>query len=187
MRMRSALTLPMPALGFILAMTLTPGTPGAYQTPGIITLQEPASPFIAFNIWIKSGSASDPKGKEGLASLTASLVAGGATKADTLEAILQKLYPMAAGYGVSVDKEMTNLTGRVHRDHRRSLGGAVAFQHRNVPEPLGDQVVRFVAHLLRPADDELQARHVTRIGRPSVLVHEGVGGEQDRGLRLADQ
>ena len=117
MRKRSALTLPMPALGFILAMTLTPGTPGAYQTPGIITLQEPASPFIAFNIRIKSGSASDPKGKEGLASLTASLVAGGATKADTLEAILQKLYPMAAGYGVSVDKEMTNLTGRVHRDH----------------------------------------------------------------------
>ena len=83
----------------------------------IIALPEPESPFVAFNIWIKRGSASDPKGKEGLASLTASLVAGGATKSDTLEQILEKLYPMAAGYGVSVDKEMTNVTGRVHRDH----------------------------------------------------------------------
>ena len=91
--------------------------PKVVQSPGIIALPEPGSPFIAFNIWIKSGSASDPKGKEGLASLTAALVAGGATTSDTLEAILDKLYPMAAGYGVSVDKEMTNLTGRVHRDH----------------------------------------------------------------------
>lgn len=89
----------------------------AVQTPGIIALPEPGSPFVAFNIWIRSGSAADPKGKEGLASLTASLVSGGATRADSLEAILDKLYPMAAGYGVSVDKEMTNLTGRVHRDH----------------------------------------------------------------------
>jgi zinc protease len=91
--------------------------PKTVQTPGTIALPEPGSPFIAFNIWIKSGSASDPKGKEGLASLTAAMVGGGATTSDTLEGILDKLYPMAAGYGVSVDKEMTNLTGRVHRDH----------------------------------------------------------------------
>lgn len=86
-------------------------------TSGIIALHEPESPFIAFNIWVKSGAASDPKGKEGLASLTASLVAGGATQQDSLEQILEKLYPMAASYGVSVDKEMTNLVGRVHRDN----------------------------------------------------------------------
>jgi zinc protease len=87
------------------------------QPPGIVALHEPDSPFIAFNIWVRSGSASDPKGKEGLASMTAALVAGGATKQDSLEQILEKLYPLAAGYGVSVDKEMTNFTGRVHRDN----------------------------------------------------------------------
>ena len=27
------------------------------------------------------------------------------------------MYPMAAGYSASVDKEMTNFTGRVHRDN----------------------------------------------------------------------
>ena len=82
-----------------------------------IALPEPSSPFVAFNIWVKSGSAADPKGKEGLASLTATLMAGGATRQDTLEAILEKMYPMSAGYSVSVDKEMTNFTGRVHRDN----------------------------------------------------------------------
>jgi zinc protease len=89
----------------------------AAEVPGIVALHEPDSPFIAFNIWVRSGSAADPKGKEGLASLTASMVAGGATKQDSLEQILEKLYPLAAGYGASVDKEMTNITGRVHRDN----------------------------------------------------------------------
>jgi zinc protease len=87
------------------------------DAPGIIALPEPGSPFIAFNIWVKSGSAADPKGKEGLASMTASLVSGGGTKDDKLETILEKMYPLAAGYGASVDKDMTNVTGRVHRDN----------------------------------------------------------------------
>jgi zinc protease len=89
----------------------------AADVPRVVALPEPGSPFIAFNIWIRSGSAADPKGKEGLAAMTASLVAGGSTKQDSFEAILEKLYPVAAGYSVSVDKEMTNLTGRVHRDN----------------------------------------------------------------------
>jgi zinc protease len=90
---------------------------GAAEPPPTIALPEADSPFVAFNIWVKSGSASDPKGKEGLASLTASLMAGGATQANPFEKILERLYPMAAGYGASVDKEMTNFTGRVHRDN----------------------------------------------------------------------
>jgi zinc protease len=87
------------------------------DVPGIIALPEPGSPFIAFNIWVKSGSAADPKGKEGLASITAGMVSGGGNREDTLEVILEKLYPLAAGYGASVDKEMTTNTGRVHKDN----------------------------------------------------------------------
>lgn len=85
--------------------------------PGVIALPETGSPFVAFNVWIKSGSAADPKGKEGLASMTAALISNGATTADKLETILEKLYPLAAGYGASVDKEMTNVTGRIHKDN----------------------------------------------------------------------
>jgi zinc protease len=107
------------ALVLAAALPLIAGAVDAQSgdTRQVIALAERDSPFVAFNIWIKSGSASDPKGKEGLASLTATLLSGGATKEDTLEAILEKLYPMAAGYGASVDKEMTNFTGRVHRDN----------------------------------------------------------------------
>ena len=105
------------ALGaLLLAATAAVVNVGA-QAPAEITLREPASPFVVFNIWIRSGSSADPKGKAGLASLTASLIAGGSTTQDTAERIVEKQYPLAAGYAVSVDKEMTNVTGRVHRDN----------------------------------------------------------------------
>jgi zinc protease len=78
---------------------------------------QPGSPFIAFNLWFRSGSAHDPAGKEGLAALTAALVAGGASSVNDYESIRAQLYPMATGYGGSVDKEMTVFRGVVHRDN----------------------------------------------------------------------
>ena len=88
------------------------------QTPvGTVSLNEPGSPFIAFDIWVKAGSQNDPKGKEGLASLTANMLSEGSTKQDSYERILAKLYPMAASYESNVDKEMTAFTGRIHRDN----------------------------------------------------------------------
>lgn len=104
-------------VAFLLTLGIGAAAINAADTPNVIALPEPGSPFVAFNIWVKSGAAADPKGKEGLASLTASLISGGATTEDKLETILEKLYPLAAGYGASVDKEMTNFTGRVHKDN----------------------------------------------------------------------
>lgn len=89
----------------------------ADNVPRIVTLNEPGSPFVAFNIWVRAGSQNDPDGKQGLASLTAAMIADGATRQDSYEQILAKLYPMAAGYDSSVDKEMTVFTGRIHRDN----------------------------------------------------------------------
>jgi zinc protease len=88
-----------------------------------ITLHEPESPFIAFNVWVKVGSQNDPAGKEGLAALTANLLSDGSTTEDSYDAILEKLYPMAAGYGYNVDKEMTIFTGRIHRDNLEAYYG----------------------------------------------------------------
>lgn len=91
---------------------------GARDTvSGTVTLREADSPFIAFNIWVKAGSQNDPAGKEGLSALTAALLANGSTTQDRYEVILEKLYPMAAGYGSGVDKEMTVFRGRIHRDN----------------------------------------------------------------------
>jgi zinc protease len=90
---------------------------GAADAPRLITLPEPESPFIAFNIWIRTGSQDDPVGKEGLAALTAAVMSNGATRTRSYEQVMEALYPMAAGYGQNVDREMTTFTGRVHRDN----------------------------------------------------------------------
>jgi zinc protease len=96
---------------------VAPAAPERLVSERVILRQEPGSPFIAFNIWIRSGSANDPAGREGLAALTASLLAGGSTRHLDYETILGQLYPMATGYGASTDKEMTVFRGVVHRDN----------------------------------------------------------------------
>ncbi|MDA8016504.1 MAG: insulinase family protein [Thermoanaerobaculia bacterium] len=74
-------------------------------------------PTVTFAVWFQSGTQDDPVGKEGLARLTASMISDGATAENSYQDILKKLYPIASGYGVRVDKEMTVLTGRTHRDN----------------------------------------------------------------------
>lgn len=72
---------------------------------------------ISFKLWFKVGSQNDPKGKEGIAALTADLIAEGSTQTNSYETILDKLYPIAAGYDAKVDKEMTVISGRTHKDN----------------------------------------------------------------------
>ncbi|MEM7354632.1 MAG: pitrilysin family protein [Acidobacteriota bacterium] len=84
---------------------------------GHVLMQVPDDPTISFVVWFKVGSQNDPPGKEGLASLTGALLSGGATTVSSYEEILEKLYPLASSYGVQVDKEMTTLQGRTHRDN----------------------------------------------------------------------
>lgn len=83
----------------------------------VVLLREEGSPFISFRVWVKVGSQDDPEGKEGLAVLTAGMIEEGSTAGMKYDEILKKLYPMAAGYGASVDKEMTVISGTVHRDN----------------------------------------------------------------------
>jgi zinc protease len=108
----------------------------ATEAPRLITLPEAESPFVAFNIWVRTGSQDDPAGKEGLAALTASVMANGATRSRSYEQIMEALYPMAAGYGSTVDREMTTFTGRVHIDN------------------LAEYYQLFRAAILEPAFDE---------------------------------
>lgn len=71
----------------------------------------------SIRIAFRSGSAHDPKGKEGLASLTASLVAEGASKTRSYKQILDEFFRMATSFEVQVDQELTVFHGTVHRDH----------------------------------------------------------------------
>jgi zinc protease len=101
----------------------------------VVLLKVGADPTISFSVQFAVGSQDDPPGKEGLAFLTGEMLADAGTEANSLEMILEKLYPLAAGYDVRVDRERTTMTGRVHRD--------------NVDEFLG----LFADALARPAFD----------------------------------
>ena len=61
------------------------------------------SPLISMRIQFLTGSVDDPQGKEGLASLTAAMIADGGTKNLTYDQIVTQFYPMAAGFGWQVD------------------------------------------------------------------------------------
>src|SRR5437773_9042318 len=75
------------------------------------------SPLVSFRILFMTGSAFDPKGKEGLASLTASMLAEGGSRAKTYAQITDAMYPMATSFQWQVDKEMTVFSGTTHLDN----------------------------------------------------------------------
>src|SRR6266700_7225959 len=72
------------------------------------------SPLVTFRILFMTGSAFDPPGKEGLAALTASMLAQGGTRSMSYDQIVRALYPMASSVNAQVDKEMTVFTGTTH-------------------------------------------------------------------------
>ena len=76
-----------------------------------------SSPLVSFRLLFNVGSASDPKGKEGLAALTASMISDGGSRAMSYEQISAAMYPMATGFVSQVDKEMTVFVGTTHRDN----------------------------------------------------------------------
>ncbi|RMG44966.1 MAG: insulinase family protein [Acidobacteria bacterium] len=100
----------------VLSLLVAAGCGGSERMDDMVLLPVPEDPTVSFDLWFAVGSLDDPPGKEGLAYVTGQLLAQGATANNSYEEILEKLYPLAASYDVRVDKEMTTLTGRVHRD-----------------------------------------------------------------------
>jgi zinc protease len=81
------------------------------------TVQKTELPQLRIKLLFDIGSAYDPKGKEGLARLTASMIADAGSKAMRIDEINKALYPIAGSFGAQVDKEMTTFTMSVHRDN----------------------------------------------------------------------
>ena len=125
-----------------------------------VLLPVPADPTVSFRIAFKVGSQDDPAGKEGLAYLTGSLLAEGATTAHSYAEILKLLYPMAAEYNVRVDKEVTTLSGRVHVDNLDAYTGLLldavmrpAFTDADLAR-IKQRTMDYLAKTLRYASDE---------------------------------
>src|SRR5258708_32865907 len=72
-----------------------------------------------------TGSACDPAGKEGLASLTAAMLAKGGTRTMPYEEIVKEMYPMATTFEWQTDKEMTVFAGATHVDNLSRYYGLI--------------------------------------------------------------
>ena len=128
------------------------------QSPVLLPL--PQDPQVAFKLWFQVGSQDDPKGKEGLAALTAAMISDGGTKRMPYDKILEHLFPLAAGYSASVDREMTVVSGSVHKDN---LEAYTALLVEAVTKPgfrkddferIRDQTISGIENGLRYSSDE---------------------------------
>jgi zinc protease len=97
----------------------------------IVTKPLASSPLVDVSILVHAGAGMDPPGKKGLAALTASMLAEGGSATWSIQEINEAMYPIASGFDASVDKEMTRLSGQVHRDNLDTWYGYVRSQLLN--------------------------------------------------------
>ena len=77
----------------------------------------PDSPIVNLRIVFHTGSIDDPPGLHGLNALTALMIGEGGTETLAYDELAETLYPWSASISAQSDKEVTTVTGRVHRDH----------------------------------------------------------------------
>ncbi|MDP3683016.1 MAG: insulinase family protein, partial [Ignavibacteria bacterium] len=89
---------------------------GSLLAQEVVELKLPNTNKVTIKLMFKNGSVCDPAGKEGLMYLTSALITQGGTGDLTYADIQNKIYPWAAGYSSSVDKEVSIFTFEVHQD-----------------------------------------------------------------------
>jgi zinc protease len=138
----------------------TPPSPFPLPPSASILLPVESDPTVSCRIWFKVGSQDDPPGKEGLAAITASMLTEGATRSNSYEQILDKLFPLAAGYSASTSAEMTVISGRAHKDN---LDRFYPLLIQSVREPafkqedldrIKSQTLNYLENALRFSSDE---------------------------------
>jgi zinc protease len=70
----------------------------------------------------------DPPNRKGLASLTAAMITEGGSTTHTIQQINDAMYALASGFDAQVDKEMTRLSGQVHKDNLDTWYGLIRGQ-----------------------------------------------------------
>lgn len=108
-----------------LASQAAAGDPAEFA---LVERKSAASPLVDVSFVFRAGAALDPPGKKGLAQLTAMMLSSGGSEARPIDEINDELYPMAAGFGAQVGKEMVRLGGTVHRDNLDSWYALVTEQ-----------------------------------------------------------
>ncbi|MEE8277730.1 MAG: pitrilysin family protein [Thermoanaerobaculia bacterium] len=144
-------------------LSVAPTSAKSQEKSGLdaVTLPSPGSPLIALRLMFSVGSIHDPVGKEGLAALTALMIGDAGTQKRSYSELVEILYPMAASIEVATDREVTVLSGTVHRDklaeYTLLLSEAIlapGFAESDF-ERNKDQLLAYLTNTLRAANDEL--------------------------------
>lgn len=148
--------------------------------------QPSESAVIGVRVAFESGSADDPRGKEGLTYLTAQLMAQAAAGDRSYAQIAELLFPMAAELEVEVDREHTVFVARVHRDHLEVFYGVLsdiltrpAFRQDDFDRLRAQQRSALTLDL-RGSDDEALGKSLLQamIYEGSSLAHPTLGTEE---------
>jgi zinc protease len=148
-----------------------------------ITSLKTQLPQVAMKLVFNAGSAYDPPGKEGLAALSAAMIADAGSRDLTVSEIRQLLYPMAATFGRQVDKELVTFTGSVHRDNWHeflhiALGQLAkpGFRPEDFQRLRDQQVTRLTQDLRSNNEEELgKERLQTNVFAGTPYAHPALG------------
>jgi zinc protease len=144
----------------LVVVTLAGGAGRAGAATKSVLQPSDTNPLVAIRLYFKTGSIDDPKGKEGLAALTAAMLAEGGTKSRSYAEVLDALYPLAARIGYYGDKESVVFTGTVHRDNLEAYAALIAdqlLQPRFAEEDFArnrQDALDYIGKTLRGNDDE---------------------------------
>lgn len=172
----------------IAATLLTSGSTSPAMAEGPadsrVVLVPSSGPLVSVRLVFRVGSADEPKGKEGLAALTAAMVAQGGTKSLKYEEVLDRFFPIAAGLNGSCLKEISVFSGDVHEDNLKSyipLATEMIASPRFAPEDfdrLREEALDHLTKTLRGDNDEALGKWTLQ----SSLYENHPYGRPDEGL-----
>ncbi|HEX6974147.1 MAG TPA: pitrilysin family protein, partial [Vicinamibacterales bacterium] len=143
--------------------------PGAGASIPLVQQKSPL-PQLDVKLLFNVGSAHDPAGKEGLAALTASMIAEAGSKAMTVDQIEAALYPMAGAFVAGTDKEMTTFTAVIHKDNWRPFLGIVLPQLLE-PGFREDDFKRLKEAQLNALTNDLRSNNEEELGKEQLQVN----------------
>lgn len=129
-----------------------------------VVIQKSPLPQLNIKLQFLTGSAGDPAGKEGLATLAAAMIANAGSKAMTVDEINRALYPMAGSVSALVDKELTTFTAIVHRDNWRRFVDIVLPQLLD-PGYRPEDFTRLKANQLNALVEDLRSNNEEELGK----------------------
>jgi zinc protease len=137
-------------------------------------LEKPGdSPLISVNLLFSTGAAFDPLGKKGLAQLTANMIVDGGSQAHTYRDLTELRYPLAAGFGAQVDKEMLSVGGVVHKDNLAKWS-ALALEQLLTPGFKEDDFQRIKTTLINSIRSDLRSNNEEELAKE--VLYETVYG-----------